>query len=146
MEIEYIKKIYLEINGINYDKVELSVLKKNILDILTITKNSILINNEKLLRNICLQINLYCLDNLNDEKIKIQQIALELFNKKNKDYGNSYQLCNTIGVIIRILDKINRLLNLKKIKSYNVDESYLDTILDLHNYTLLAIICLDYSQ
>ena len=144
MDVEYIKKIYSEINDVSYDKVELSILKKNIIDILTITKNSILINDNQLLRNICLQINLYCLNNLNNEKQKTQQIALELFNKKNKDYGNSYQLCSTIGVIIRILDKINRLLNLKIIKSYNVDESYLDTVLDLHNYTLLAIICLDH--
>jgi hypothetical protein len=48
-----------------------------------------------------------------------------------------------IGVIVRIGDKINRLININKNQINLVnDESMEDTLIDLHNYAALALILL----
>jgi hypothetical protein len=41
---------------------------------------------------------------------------LELFTRKNKDYGDAFVNFGPIGVIVRMGDKINRLSSVKKIK------------------------------
>ena len=38
----------------------------------------------------------------------IQDEAFELFKKKNSDYGNSFEEYGTIGILIRMNDKIKR--------------------------------------
>ena len=74
----------------------------------------------------------------------VQQEALELFKKKNKDYGDSFATYGPIGVIVRIGDKISRLNSITKngINMVN-DESLRDTLIDLHNYSAMAIMLLD---
>lgn len=71
---------------------------------------------------------------------KIQHEALELFIKKNADYGDAFATFGTIGVLVRIEDKIKRCLS---ISSKNVqlvdDESLRDTLIDLHNYAAMAL-------
>ena len=59
---------------------------------------------------------------------KVQHEALELFKKKNKDYGDSFATYGPIGVIVRIGDKISRLNSITKngINMVN-DESLRDT-------------------
>lgn len=75
---------------------------------------------------------------------KIQQEALTLFAKKNKDYGDSFAEYGTIGVLIRMQDKIKRYLSIneKGITLIN-DESLRDTLIDLHNYSGMAIMLMD---
>lgn len=65
-----------------------------------------------------------------------------LFEKKNKDYGNSFEDFAIIGIIVRLNDKINRILNLSKseTKELVVDESIEDTINDLYNYCMIGLI------
>ena len=69
----------------------------------------------------------------------IQAEALELFSRKNKDYGDSFATFGLIGVLIRIQDKINRALTIQHNQVTLVDESIRDTLLDLHNYAAMAL-------
>lgn len=74
----------------------------------------------------------------------IQKEALELFKKKNADYGDAFATYGTIGVLVRLGDKIARLQTIEKNSVTLVnDEKMRDTLIDLHNYAAMAIICLD---
>jgi len=75
---------------------------------------------------------------------KIQQDSLELFTKKNIDYGDAFAKYGVIGVLMRIEDKIQRSLSITK-NGVNLikDESIKDTLLDLHNYAAMALMLLD---
>lgn len=65
-----------------------------------------------------------------------------LFEKKNKDYGNSFEDFAILGIIVRLNDKINRILNLSKSETRElvVDERMEDTINDLYNYCMIGLI------
>lgn len=71
---------------------------------------------------------------------QIQKDALELFIKKNADYGDAFATFGTIGVLVRIEDKLKRCIS---ISSKNVqlvdDETLRDTLIDLHNYAAMAL-------
>lgn len=75
---------------------------------------------------------------------KIQANALELFAKKNADYGDAFAKFGVIGVLMRIEDKIQRSLSITKngVTLVN-DEGIRDTLLDLHNYAAIALMLLD---
>ena len=75
---------------------------------------------------------------------KIQSDALDLFTKKNIDYGDAFAKFGVIGVLMRIEDKIQRSLSITK-NGVNLinDESMRDTLLDLHNYAAMALMLLD---
>tara|TARA_Y100000389_G_scaffold186001_1_gene205954 strand:- start:1369 stop:1869 length:501 start_codon:yes stop_codon:yes gene_type:complete len=69
----------------------------------------------------------------------------ELFERKNADYGNSFADFALIGVIVRLNDKINRILNLGITTSTDkmkVDEKIEDTINDLYNYCVIGLMYL----
>jgi hypothetical protein len=74
----------------------------------------------------------------------IQSNALELFTKKNSDYGDAFAKYGVIGVLMRIEDKIQRALSITKngVQLVN-DEGIRDTLLDLHNYAAMALMLLD---
>ena len=75
---------------------------------------------------------------------QIQSVALDLFTKKNIDYGDSFIMYGMIGVLIRLQDKINRLVNISNTQiSVVKNESLRDTLLDLHNYSALALLLFD---
>ena len=75
---------------------------------------------------------------------KIQLDGLELFTKKNIDYGDAFAKYGLIGVLMRIEDKIQRSLSITK-NGVNLvnDESIRDTLLDLHNYAEMALMLID---
>lgn len=79
-----------------------------------------------------------------DQMKQVQQTALELFTKKNIDYGDAFAKYGVIGVLMRIEDKIQRSLSITK-NGVNLvnDESIRDTMIDLHNYAAMAIMLLD---
>ena len=70
---------------------------------------------------------------------QIQAEGLELFIRKNADYGDSYKQYGLIGVLVRLQDKINRALNISKNGISVKDESLRDTLIDLHNYAAMAL-------
>lgn len=78
---------------------------------------------------------------------KIQANALELFAKKNADYGDAFAKFGVIGVLMRIEDKIQRSLSITKngVTLVN-DEGIRDTLLDLHNYAAMALMLLDETR
>lgn len=75
---------------------------------------------------------------------KVQSEGLELFKRKNKDYGDAFATYGPIGVLVRIGDKINRLQSISNTGIQMVDdESIRDTLIDLHNYTAMAVMLID---
>lgn len=74
----------------------------------------------------------------------VQEKALELFKKKNADYGDAFAKFGVIGVLVRIEDKIQRSISITK-NGINLvgDESIKDTLLDLHNYAAMALMLLE---
>lgn len=79
-----------------------------------------------------------------DQMIDVQKESLELFRKKNMDYGDAFATYGPVGVIVRMGDKIQRLLSVSKKGIYYIDsESLRDTLIDLHNYSAMAIMLID---
>ena len=75
---------------------------------------------------------------------KVQQEGLELFKRKNADYGDAFANYGPIGVLVRMGDKIQRLSNItKKGVTMVNDESLRDTLIDLHNYSAMAVLLMD---
>ena len=74
----------------------------------------------------------------------IQKEALELFTRKNIDYGDAFAKYGVIGVLMRIEDKLHRYMSITKNGVHLInDESIRDTLIDLHNYSAMAIMLLD---
>lgn len=77
------------------------------------------------------------------QMIDIQTRALDLFARKNRDYGDAFAKFGVIGVLMRIEDKIQRSLSITKNAVQLVkDERIEDTLLDLHNYAAMALMLL----
>lgn len=79
------------------------------------------------------------------EQLKaVQDEAMELFIRKNVDYGDAFANYGPIGVIMRMGDKLQRLMSISKNSVSMVgDESMRDTLIDLHNYSAMAIMLID---
>ncbi len=71
----------------------------------------------------------------------------ELYRKKNHDYGDSYHKSflkwGWPMAAIRLEDKLNRFETLIKSDGEVKDETMRDTLLDLANYSIMAILELD---
>ena len=74
----------------------------------------------------------------------VQLEARQLFEKKNKDYGDAFATYGPVGVLVRIGDKIQRLQSIHKRGITLIeDEKMRDTLIDLHNYAAMAIMLID---
>jgi len=74
----------------------------------------------------------------------VQTEGLELFKKKNQDYGDAFAEYGIVGVLVRMGDKIKRLQSISNNKIALVDDEKMrDTLIDLHNYAAMAIMLLD---
>ena len=75
----------------------------------------------------------------------VQSEALELFRKKNQDYGDAFATYGPVGVLVRIGDKLARLQSISRegVSISVNDESLRDTLMDLHNYSAMAIMLMD---
>lgn len=69
--------------------------------------------------------------------------CVELYSKKNHDYGNSFDKgMDNIGMaygVGRIYDKMNRLITLTKKEAQVKDESIDDTLRDLACYSMMML-------
>lgn len=69
--------------------------------------------------------------------------CVELYSKKNHDYGNSFDKgMDNIGIaygVGRIYDKMNRLVTLTKKEAQVKDESIDDTLRDLACYSMMML-------
>jgi len=70
---------------------------------------------------------------------QVQKEGLELFTKKNADYGDAFAKYGVIGVLMRIEDKIQRSISISKNGVNLIDENIRDTLIDLHNYAAMAL-------
>jgi hypothetical protein len=78
---------------------------------------------------------------------KIQHDALELFTKKNIDYGDAFAKYGAVGVLMRIEDKLQRFMSITKNGVHLInDEGIRDTLIDLHNYSAMALMLLDEDE
>ena len=74
----------------------------------------------------------------------VQKEALELFTRKNADYGDAFATFGPVGVLVRIGDKLQRFTSISKGGVTLVNsESLRDTLIDLHNYAAMAIMLMD---
>jgi hypothetical protein len=81
------------------------------------------------------------------QMMEVQEKGLELFKRKNKDYGDAFAQYGVIGVLMRIQDKIQRSVNISKTNISLVDnESIQDTLIDLHNYAAMALMLLNEKE
>ena len=82
--------------------------------------------------------------NREEQYKKIHDEAFDLFKKKNADYGDAFANYGVIGVLVRMGDKISRLQSIttKCVNLVNT-ESLRDTLIDLHNYSAMAIMLID---
>jgi hypothetical protein len=82
-----------------------------------------------------------------DQMEAVQSEALELFKRKNTDYGDAFANYGSIGVIVRMGDKIQRLVSVTNRSVSLIDnESLRDTLIDLHNYAAMAIMLIDETK
>ena len=86
------------------------------------------------------------MENPGDKVEQIQAEALSLFKRKNEQYGNAFAKYGTVGVMIRMGEKINK-LSVSRLKIELKDEETLrDNLLDLLNYSSMAIMLLDNKE
>ena len=83
-----------------------------------------------------------------EEKIELHQELIDylhdLYIRKNTDYDDSvhdtYTKYGLISFLVRIEDKLNRARNLSSKRALVDDEKIEDTLLDMANYAILAVI------
>ena len=74
----------------------------------------------------------------------VQQEGLDLFLRKNEDYGDAFADYGVVGVLVRMGDKIRRLQSITCSGVTLVsDESLRDTLIDLHNYAAMGVLLMD---
>tara|TARA_Y100000022_G_C13141577_1_gene325212 strand:- start:369 stop:638 length:270 start_codon:yes stop_codon:yes gene_type:complete len=74
----------------------------------------------------------------------IHKNALEVFKRKNADYGDSFAKYGIVGIITRLEDKMSRCVSISKNKVELVEnEKLTDTLLDLHNYAAMGLMLLN---
>lgn len=81
---------------------------------------------------------------------EITNAMFDLYKRKNADYGNSvaktFDEYGLVSFLVRIEDKLNRVATLTKKSTTEQqvkDEKIEDTLLDLANYSIMALIELD---
>lgn len=81
-------------------------------------------------------------EELTKEFNEITTSMAKTFVKKNHDYSNSFfeslDKRGLVAALIRMEDKMNRLDSLSERKAQVTDESLIDTLLDLANYSILT--------
>lgn len=83
-------------------------------------------------------------ENRINQMTAVQVEALELFKRKNADYGDAFATYGTVGVIVRMGDKMQRLISVTNKGVSLVDtESLRDTLIDLYNYAAMGVMLID---
>ena len=78
---------------------------------------------------------------------EIHQEALELFKRKNKDYGDAFADFGLLGILVRLNDKIKRAITITENSiSLVEDEKIQDTLIDIHNYAAMGLMLVSESN
>lgn len=74
----------------------------------------------------------------------------KLYKTKNNDYGSSitdtYNKFGLVSFLVRIQDKLNRATTLNKQEAKVLDEKLEDTLIDMANYSVLALVEVLYQK
>ena len=111
------------------------------------------------IRQNLLTIHTYCILNLINENIELkkynEQIGIYFWEEqhegyktaiqKNQDYGDSFREHGFMGVLVRLSDKVKRLVHISTGKKINF-EAQEDTFKDLANYCVMGIFLLDENE
>ncbi|MDK6688311.1 nucleotide modification associated domain-containing protein [Aerococcus urinae] len=80
----------------------------------------------------------------------ITQEMAELYERKNHDYGNSFDKSldhfGPVAAAVRLGDKYNRFSELISKDQQVKDESLRDTLIDLANYSIMTVLWLDNNR
>lgn len=82
-----------------------------------------------------------------EEKIQLHKELLDylhnLYVSKNHDYGdsvhNTFERYGLVSFLVRIEDKLNRAATITQKNQWVNDEKIEDTLLDLANYSIMAV-------
>ena len=78
---------------------------------------------------------------------EIHKEALELFKRKNKDYGDAFADFGLIGILVRLNDKLKRAISITENSiSLVEDEKIQDTLIDIHNYAAMGLMLVSESN
>ena len=78
---------------------------------------------------------------------EIHREALELFKRKNKDYGDAFADFGLLGILVRLNDKIKRAITITETSiSLVEDEKIQDTLIDIHNYAAMGLMLAENTQ
>ena len=81
--------------------------------------------------------------NKTEKMKKLHEEELDLYIRKSLDYGSKpIEETGTVGLLVRILDKVHRALRLSEDgrMAMVTDENLRDTLMDISNYANMAII------
>lgn len=101
----------------------------------------VLANWPKLLEDLRLHLRLQ--EPLSDEFIKETYKLIEIFDKKQSDYGpTNIAKFGDYGVLVRMSDKIERIANMykKNKRKGRVNESIEDNLRDIANYAIITLL------
>ena len=71
---------------------------------------------------------------------EIHKEALELFKRKNQDYGDAFADFGLICILVRLNDKLKRAISITENSiSLVEDEKIKDTLIDIHNYAAMGL-------
>ena len=78
---------------------------------------------------------------------EIHKEALELFKRKNQDYGDAFADFGLIGILVRLNDKLKRAISITENSiSLVEDEKIKDTLIDIHNYAAMGLMLANESK
>jgi len=78
---------------------------------------------------------------------EIHKEALDLFKRKNKDYGDAFADFGLLGSLVRLNDKIKRAITITENSiSLVEDEKIKDTLIDIHNYAAMGLMLAENTQ
>ena len=154
-EINFANRVAL----LNGDSVDISHLKSvhgSMQNNISIKNSQVTVTNSQSLRTILMDLQFYTawLSVHKDSHIDMKEIdqfkndALELFKQKNTDYGDAFALYGIPGVLMRMGDKFQRIFSLSDNNNGVCvkDETKADTIIDLYNYSIMAIMLIDENK
>tara|TARA_A100001015_G_scaffold304906_1_gene396798 strand:+ start:121 stop:735 length:615 start_codon:yes stop_codon:yes gene_type:complete len=130
---------------------EISQAYSQICNGLTVCKNMVVVNDLDCIEDFLFNIVAYAIAlnvTLSGGVLDIEQVktqGLNLFIKKNRDYGDAFAVFGIVGVLVRMGDKISRLVTLVGSNNGHF-ESIKDTAIDLYNYALMVSLLINDNQ
>lgn len=75
--------------------------------------------------------------------MRVAAKVIDLVMRKNKDYGDAWQMQGINGVLVRVCDKLYRIGNVMGSEALIVSETVEDTLIDAVGYCLLGLLYLE---